>query len=152
MSVAARVLVDTNVLVYSVDSRVPEKQERALGVMTVLVEHAEGAVSTQVLGEFYSVLTGKFQGDLRPGIAAQQVRNLVESWNVVPLTPAVVLEAVRGVERFGLSYYDAQIWAAARVARIEVVLSEDFSDGAVYDGVRFMNPFAPDFDVEPLLA
>lgn len=152
MSVAGRVFVDTNVLVYSVDSRAPEKQERALGVLSALVEQAEGAVSTQVLGEFYSVLTRKFQGDLRPGIAAQQVRNLVESWDVVPLTPAVVLEALRGVEHFGLSYYDAQIWAAARVARIEVILSEDFSDGAVHDGVRFVNPFAPDFDVEPLLA
>jgi predicted nucleic acid-binding protein len=39
-----------------------------------------------------------------------------------------------------LSYYDAQIWAVARLGQVAVVLSEDFNPGAVLDGVAFTNP------------
>jgi predicted nucleic acid-binding protein len=69
---------------------------------------------------------------------------------VLPLTPAVVLEAVRGVRDHLFSYYDAQIWALARLNQIGAVLSEDFSAGAVIEGVRFIDPFSRTFDVEEL--
>ena len=44
--------------------------------------------------------------------------------------------------------YDAQIWAVAKLNQAPVVFSEDFSDGQVIEGVRFVNPFARDFQVE----
>jgi predicted nucleic acid-binding protein len=46
-----------------------------------------------------------------------------------------------------LSFWDAQIWAAARLHRIPVVLSEDFNPGAVIEGVRFVDPFGEDFEL-----
>jgi predicted nucleic acid-binding protein len=55
------------------------------------------------------------------------------------------------VIRYQLSYYDAQIWAVARLNRIPLVLSEDFSDGSVIEGVRFANPFADGFDPHAML-
>lgn len=42
---------------------------------------------------------------------------------------------------------DAQIWAAARLAGITIVLTEDFNSGAVIEGVRFVNPFTPEFEL-----
>jgi predicted nucleic acid-binding protein len=59
-----------------------------------------------------------------------------------------VLEAVRGVRDHQLAYWDAQIWATARLNQVPLVLSEDFSNGAVIEGVRFVNPFASDFDLD----
>jgi predicted nucleic acid-binding protein len=41
--------------------------------------------------------------------------------------------------------WDAQIWATARLNQIPVVLSEDFSDGAVIEGIRIVNPFTVSF-------
>jgi predicted nucleic acid-binding protein len=41
---------------------------------------------------------------------------------------------------------DAQIWAAARLGQVEMVLSEDFNPGSVLDGVTFINPLDPAFD------
>lgn len=152
MSAGARVLVDTNVLVYGHDLDAGFKHELAVDLLHVLAVSRAGAFSAQVLGEFYSVVTRKYAHLLSRQRAADVVRDLVVSWRVLPTSSEVVVEALRGVERHGFSYYDAQIWAAARVAQIEVVLSEDFSDGATYDGVRFADPFAPGFDVEPLLA
>jgi predicted nucleic acid-binding protein len=44
-------------------------------------------------------------------------------------------------ERFGLSYWDAAILESSRSLGCEVVLTEDLTDGADYDGVRVENPF-----------
>ncbi|MCS7290407.1 MAG: hypothetical protein NZ699_14845 [Roseiflexus sp.] len=42
----ARVLVDTNVLVYAYDRSAPDKQRRALDVLDRLVISGAGAIST----------------------------------------------------------------------------------------------------------
>ena len=47
-----------------------------------------------------------------------------------------------------LSYWDAQIWAAARLNQVPVVFSEDFRAGVSLEGVRFVNPFAADCRVD----
>ena len=57
----------------------------------------------------------------------------------------IVLEAIRGVKDHNFSYWDALIWATARLNQIRIVLSEDFSDHANIEGVLFVNPFEPDF-------
>lgn len=43
----------------------------------------------------------------------------------------------------GLSIWDAMIWAVSRRAGASLLLSEDFQDGRVLKGVRFVNPFNP---------
>ncbi len=45
-------------------------------------------------------------------------------------------------QRFGISYWDAAIFEAARARGCEVVLSEDLGDGQDYAGVRVENPFS----------
>ena len=40
---------------------------------------------------------------------------------LLPLTGPVVLEALRGVGEHMLSYYEAQIWAVARLGQVGVV-------------------------------
>lgn len=144
------VLIDTNVVVYAYDVRDRDKQQRALEVLRRLVADGRGRLSAQVLGEFLRVVTQKLDPPLTPGEAAQQAGNLAASWPVVPITGFIVLEAARGVEAHRLSYWDAQLWATARLNQIEVVLSEDFTDGRVIDGVRFRNPFTAAFDLAAL--
>ncbi len=80
--------------------------------------------------------------------AAQQVERLAHGWPVLPLTPQVILEAVRGVRTHQLAYWDAQMWAIARLNQIPVVFSEDFNSGSTLEAVRFVNPFVPDFVLE----
>ena len=70
-----------------------------------------------------------------------------QSLPVFDLTPMVILEALRGVRDHGLAYYDAQIWASARLNQVPVIFSEDFNTGSVLDGVRFVNPFEVGFDL-----
>ena len=62
--------------------------------------------------------------------------------------PLIVLEAARGARDYDMAYYDAQIWASARLNQVATVFSEDFSDGQTLEGVRFVNPFAAGFRLE----
>jgi predicted nucleic acid-binding protein len=83
-------------------------------------------------------------------LVRREVEHLLLAFPVLPLTGPVVLEALRGVQEHLLSYYDAQVWAVARLGQVGVVLSEDFNPGAVLDGVSFANPLEPAFDFAAL--
>jgi len=140
-----RYLVDTNVLVYLHDGREPEKQARAREVLLRLGAAASGCLPAQALAEFASVALRKLEPPMPPELLYQQVEALEGTFPVLPLTPAVVLEAVRAARDHQLAYYDAQVWAVAKLTQIPIVLSEDFPSGAVLEGVTFVDPFAPDF-------
>jgi predicted nucleic acid-binding protein len=145
------ILVDTNVLVYFYDQNSPEKQERASLVLNRLREAGLGRLSTQTLAEFVNAAKRKLDPVLTAAQAYEQASMFAASWPVLDLTSQIVLEAARGVRDHALVYYNAQIWAAARLNQIPVVLSEDFQDGQILEGVRFANPFAGRFDVEAWL-
>ena len=147
----ARALVDTNLLVYSYDRSEPVKQELALGILDQLAAAGTGALSTQVLCEFFVTVARKRAAPLPIDAALQEVSRFLQSWLVLDVTAGVVQEAVRGVRQHRLNYWDAQIWAVASIHRIPVLLSEDFSHGAVIEGVRFVNPLRPGFRAVDLI-
>ncbi|MEI6385562.1 MAG: PIN domain-containing protein [Spirochaetota bacterium] len=60
---------------------------------------------------------------------------------VIAVDRGLVLTAVKIQERHGISYWDAQIIAAAQLACCALIYSEDLQDGGVYEGVRVTNPF-----------
>lgn len=121
---AAIALIDTNVLVYAYDPRDVAKGERARDILKQLCEGG-GALSVQVLGEFYWTV----RRSLKPPLAAQeasiQIEILLHSWQIFPLTTGIVAEAVRGAQRYQFPYWDALIWATAKLHDVPHVLSED---------------------------
>jgi predicted nucleic acid-binding protein len=140
-------LVDTNVLVNVYDATNAAKRRQAMAVMDQLRLRGAGALSAQVLGEFFVAVTRKIPRPLTAAEAERRIANYLRSWPVYELTPLVVLEAVQGVQRYQLSYWDSLIWATAKLNGVANVLSEDFDDGALLDGVRFLNPFGSRFDL-----
>ncbi|MDZ4168062.1 MAG: PIN domain-containing protein [Coriobacteriia bacterium] len=134
-------LIDTNVLVYAHDADAPQKQARAIALVRELATTGEGAVCVQVLGEYVNVVARKFRHRLDMSEALDQARALTALFTVHDTTPEVVLEAGRGVERHGFAFYDAQIWAVARLNGISLVYTEEFTHGREVEGVRFENPF-----------
>jgi predicted nucleic acid-binding protein len=147
----AIVLLDTNVLVYFVDPGDPQKQYRAEEVMNALRANQNGRLSVQNLAEFFYTSTRKLKPPLSPGQAIEQIGRFQTLWPVFSLTPVVVTEAARGVRDHQLAYYDAQIWATARLNGVPVIFSEDFQTGRTLEGVRFVNPFADDFQLDEWL-
>jgi predicted nucleic acid-binding protein len=144
-------LVDTNVLVYAYDRREPTKRTQAIFLLRRLGMDRSGALSAQILGEFFVTVTRKIVPPLMLPEVERSLTNYARSWPVLDVTAAAVLEATRAVGRHQLSYWDALIWATAKLNGVPNVLSEDFSDGVLVEGVRFLNPFAPHFDLSAWL-
>lgn len=141
-----RYLVDTNILVYTLDVRDPDKRQRAKEVIRRVALSGSAALPVQSLSELSNVCLRKLEPALKPHEVRREIEKLYTAFKVIPLTAPVVMEALRGVDEHQFSYYDAQIWATARLAQMPVVLSEDFHSGATLDGVSFLNPFEPAFD------
>lgn len=146
-----KVFIDTNVLVYAYDRSEMKKLQQAITILERLDATGMGVISTQVLTEFFVTVSYKLRQPLSTEQAYQRVQNYIQAWQVIDMTALIVLEAARGVFTYKFSMWDAQIWAAAKLNQIELVFSEDFNSGAMIEGVRFINPFAPDFRLEEWL-
>jgi predicted nucleic acid-binding protein len=144
----APILIDTNLLIYLYDQNQPDRQSRAADVLDQLEIMGLGRLSVQNLAEFFSVSIRKLSPPLSPKEALDQLNLFTRIWPVFDLTPLIVLEAARGVRDYQMSYYDAQIWATARLNQIPTIFSEDFNVGATLEGVQFIDPFAPEFDLD----
>lgn len=142
------ILIDTNVLLYAHDGNDSTRQAKALEVLQHLELTASGRLSVQCLAEFFSVATRKLTPPLTAKQAVEQIERLSHTYQVLDLTMAIVLEAGRGARDHQLAYYDAQLWAMAKLNQIPVVFSEDFRSGSTLEGVRFVNPFAEKFVIE----
>lgn len=133
-----RAFIDTNVLVYAVDDADPAKRDRA---REVLGDSADQLVlSAQVLSEFYVVVTRKLADPLGEEEAADAVRSLARL-PVVVADAELVMAAVALSRQAQISFWDAQIVAAAAVAGCDRVMTEDLSHGAELSSVRVENPF-----------
>ena len=142
------ILIDTNVLVYSCDVSEPEKRAQAKQILVRLQTENAGCLSVQCIAEFFHATTRGKLPILDVQEAAQQAEILLSSFPTFPLTPMVLINAMRAAHEHQLSYYDAQIWACALLNQIPVIFSEDFSDGQTLEGVHFVNPFVETFELE----
>lgn len=131
--------VDTNVLLYAV-SELPNEAGKRTRAREVLSETGL-AVSVQVLQEFYHQATRTTRiGSLSHGRALQFLEPIL-LFPIQAMTADVFLDAVNIRQRFGLSYWDGAILAAARALGCDAVYSEDLSSQQDYDGLRVINPF-----------
>jgi predicted nucleic acid-binding protein len=137
---AEPVFVDTNVWVYAVDAADPVRRERALAVIAP-APGLDLVVSTQVLTEFYAVVTRKLAVPLQADDAEAMVRQL-SVLPVVAVDVSLVISAVAGSREWQISIWDALIIRAAEAAGCRRLLSEDLADGAAYGSVVVENPFA----------
>jgi predicted nucleic acid-binding protein len=142
-----RVLIDTNVLIYAVDQNNPAKQEQAIRVLEKLVAAGNAVLSIQALSEFANASLKRLRPPMPPEVTVAQVARLARSCPILDLTANIVIEATRAVRDHRLAYYDAQLWATARLNQVPVIFSEDFTAGASLEGIRFIDPFAQGFDL-----
>ncbi len=132
--------VDTNVLLYAA-SREPEESQKRTRARALLAE-PDLAVSVQVLQEFYHLATRPTRKGRLSHADAMRFLDPILLLRVQVLTVDLFRSGVSVSQRFGLSYWDGAIVAAARAAGCDVVYSEDMSAGQDYDGLRVVNPFA----------
>jgi len=144
----ALILVDTNLLIYLYDQNEPVKQARSRFVLGELQKRGAGRLSVQSLSEFANIAIKKLSPFLSVTDVAEQIFLFRNVFPVHMVTPSMVADAARAVRDHQLPFYDAQIWSCARFNQIPIVFSEDFQDGQILEGVRFVNPFTEIFELE----
>jgi len=137
----ATYFVDTNILIYAHDPVYPAHMAEAHAWMTALWRDGSGVISTQVLKEFYNVLTCKLSPPVSREPAREEVRDLM-TWPVIE-TDVRLFETAWSIETHGhCSWWDALIIAAAQHAGCSAILSEDLGEHLMPNGIRLINPFA----------
>lgn len=136
-------LVDTNILVYRFDPRFPEKQKRATELLRAGIEHDELRVPHQAIVEFVSAVTKPLpSGALLSHLdARREAEEMLDQFQIVYPDEDVVRTAVRGAAAYGLSWFDAHLWAYAEALGIPLLYSEDFQHERKYGRVRVVDPF-----------
>jgi predicted nucleic acid-binding protein len=129
---------DTNVLLYMYDGSNEVKRQASIALFRRSIDANTFTISTQVVQEFYVAATRKLR--LNRATAHTMIASLCEM-RVVTMQPKHLLLAVELEDRYGTSYWDAMILAAANLVGARVVYTEDLNHGQTYAGVKVQNPF-----------
>jgi len=138
ISIVSKIFIDTNIFVYSIDQKDPNKRDRARNILKRLVEVHQPVISTQVIKEFYVVASTKLKAD------SFIIKNIVHNFRnleVVNNDLELIEQAIDISTISRLSFWDSLIIAAAEKANCEFVFSEDMNPGQTYRGVMLVNPF-----------
>ena len=130
--------LDTNILVYAVSSAESDASKKAKALE--LVKRSDFGLSAQVLQEFYVTVTRK----IRKPLAPERAVALMDEYRVFPTVPTdypLIVLAVELSLRYGISYWDGAIVAAAEALEARTLYTEDLNHGQRYGQVRAVNPF-----------
>lgn len=132
----ANVFLDSNILVYSYSNSEIQKQE----IARQLIAGSNSLISTQVLQELCNIVTRKFKFSYEQ--AATAIKECCKNNSLHINTEDTILQACQIADRYGFSFFDSLIVAAALESGCAVLYSEDMQDGQVIDGkLTVTNPF-----------
>lgn len=132
--------VDTGIFVYARDADAGARQEKAAALIARLWSSRTGRTSMQVLNEYVVAVTQKLKPGMKPEAAWADVA-LLHAWNPLPVDWPLMESGWQIQQRYDLSWWNAQIVAAAQAMECRVIYTEEMYHGATYGGVKIMNPF-----------
>jgi len=134
-----KTFVDTNILIYAHDVDAPVKRDIANRLLDELWAEHTGALSVQVLQEFYVNVTRKIARTLSK-LSARRVVDAYAPW-AVDVTSAEISSACRIEDQARIGFWDALIVACALKSGATKILSEDLNASQRIAGIRIENPF-----------
>ena len=137
------VFIDTNVLIYAVDDKDKAKRDRARTWLAHCWENRCGRLSNQVLNKFYVNVRKKLGSAEVIPLAKDEIRRY-EQWKPQLIDRSLVESAWVIETRYGFSYWDSMVVAAAQRQECAMLLTEDMQHGQVVDRLRVVNPFLTD--------
>jgi len=137
---SAEFFLDTNILVYCFDSRDCAKQEGARELVSRALK-GEGLISSQVVQEFLNVALRKFRSPMSSDQAQRYLESVLLPLCRIYTGPAIFHRALGVRFRWGFSFYDAMVVAAAQQSGCKTLLTEDLQHGQECDGLSIKDPF-----------
>ena len=135
-----KIFLDTNILVYAYDISSGKKHNTARNIVTDLWNSRTGALSVQVLQEFFVSITKKIPNPLDVKTASDIIRDFL-LWEIIDNDGELLLAAMDIQTRYLYSFWDSLIIAAAVKSGASVLLTEDLKNGQIIEDVMIKNPF-----------
>ena len=129
------IAVDTNVLLYFLDTSLPDKRKTAADIIL-----KSPSFNSQSLSELINVLQRRWKYSKEKVLVT--VANLLEVCEYISLTEAMVKKSFALVKKYDFQFFDALIVASALEANCNILYSEDMHHGLLVEGqLRILNPF-----------
>jgi predicted nucleic acid-binding protein len=133
------VLIDTTVLITAYQAN---GDVRAKDALEDLAQRGDGCLSVQTFTEFARVIGTRLAAPVPISKVRETILQLEHVFGVLRPTSRTVTRALQGVEKHGLPFWDAMIWAVAHENGVSEILTADPPARAEIEGVRYRNPFA----------
>lgn len=159
MIIDSDIFLDTNILVhYTFKDFEPTKHNECRKVIELLrTTKIQMNISTQVLREFYAVVTRKryFKSPLEPKAAKDQILYFSSVFNVAGITTDVISRLIPLIEKYeikGQDIHDATVVATMLDIGNDILLSynkndfSDFQEIKTIDPAELLNEWYPSFD------
>ncbi|MBS3069732.1 PIN domain-containing protein [Candidatus Micrarchaeota archaeon] len=134
-------LVDTNVLIYSVDEREKKKHEVAVALIASLMEEGEFALGAQNLAEFSRVLAEKAS----PKVPAEDIKKLIAGFmafaQIFPYNANTMMRALSFSKEYKIAFFDALVAATMEENGIGLIYTENVKDFSKIPFLSVKNPF-----------
>jgi predicted nucleic acid-binding protein len=135
----ARYLIDTNVLLRSVDISSAQHSLAINAISSLKVSNQDLLIAPQVLMEFWSVATRPSDVNglgWSVGLVRREVAKFLDLFSLLPETPAVFeewLRLVAGREIIGKQVHDARLVALLKTHQVTHLLTFNIGDFKNYD-------------------
>ena len=123
---------------YAHEGGAGKKHVKFVELLARLFENASGALSIQVLSEFYNTATKKLA--MRSAEAEEAISDL-GGWLIHRPGHADVLKACGFHRRYNIAWWDVMVLNSAMELGCSILWSEDLNDGQRYGKVTIRNPF-----------
>jgi len=144
-------LIDTNILVYRIDPRDPLKRRIAQNLLREGLLDDSIVLPHQAVIEFVAAASKPCRDlggePLLPlAEALIEAESLGRQFRMLYPDAQVLTAAMYGCATYGMSWFDAHLWAYAQCFGLAEIVSEDFQHGRHYGNVRVVNPFVAGSD------
>ena len=136
---SAEDFLDSNILIYLFDETDPTKCQRAEKLVRDSLINMTGCISYQVVQETLNILLRRLNVSTQ---SAMQLLDdiLIPIWRINP-TPSLYRSGLEVQSRYGFSYYDSLIVAAALQAGCTRLYTEDLQHGQQIQQLTIVDPF-----------
>ena len=133
--------IDTNVFVYLFDETDVHKRNTAERLVRMALETRNACISYQVVQETLNVVTRKLPSPMSTENAQRFLEQILAPlWQIMP-SFALYRRGLDLQTRYGFSFYDSLIVAAALESGCTRLYTEDLQHGQRIDGLTIENPF-----------
>ena len=136
-----RTIIDTNILIYSVDTTDKEKQIIAREIISATSIQDNAHISIQNLAEFSNAVTRRTQYPFTHEEAKNYVRNFADVFNVMAYSEKEIQTAHDICHNYKTHFWDALLAATMKANNINIIITENEKDFKKIKGITVINPF-----------